>query len=271
MPINHGLNTNITDPTLAAHLNRDKLVKYKISTNLDTFNSKRPGHEFNEFDFNSNSAENPLNTNHSKVLNEIIKNSIENTKTNLAKEILKNSQDNDEKKLSPSFIDARFYNDSTPFLKLANQLKKSTLESIKSKPVNVVGPQIIAEKRQQSLFSETNLNSTDNNFKTDRLEYETRIEYMENQMKGIYEQLQIQTQVNVELKKMLVASMSGEDLEYKIERLISDKQRYEYELDNRGKEIEQLSDEIEQLSIQCDLWRSKFQASKLLTEENFAW
>jgi len=33
--------------------------------------------------------------------------------------------------------------------------------------------------------------------------YESRIEFLEEQMKGIYEQLQIQTQVNAELKKVI--------------------------------------------------------------------
>ena len=32
--------------------------------------------------------------------------------------------------------------------------------------------------------------------------YESRIEFLVEQMKGIYEQLQIQTQVNAELKKV---------------------------------------------------------------------
>ena len=33
--------------------------------------------------------------------------------------------------------------------------------------------------------------------------YEARIDFLEEQMKGIYEQLQIQTQVNAELKKVI--------------------------------------------------------------------
>ena len=77
-------------------------------------------------------------------------------------------------------------------------------------------------------------------------------------MKGFYEQLQIQTQVNAELKKMLVASIGGEDMQYKLERLINDKQRYEYELTNITKDKEKLIEDLEQTRIQCDLWRSKF-------------
>lgn len=102
-------------------------------------------------------------------------------------------------------------------------------------------------------------------------QYEARIDYLENQMKGINEQLQIQTQVNAELKKMLIASIGGEDMQYKLERLINDKQRYEFELENKAKSIEKLTEEIEQISIQCDLWRSKFLASKLLCEDNSTW
>jgi hypothetical protein len=165
-------------------------------------------------------------------------------------------------KLLPSFVDARFYTDAQ-FLKLANQLKKSSLEPNKKQPRKP--NEKVAGSNGETAASETSSNVDG------KEQYEARIEYLENQMKGIYEQLQVQTQVNVELKKMLVASISGEDLEYKLERLISDKQRYEIELVNNRKEIQRLNDEVEQVSIQCDLWRTKFSASKLLSEENFAW
>jgi hypothetical protein len=63
--------------------------------------------------------------------------------------------------------------------------------------------------------------------------------------------------VNSELKKLLVASM-GEDIQYKIERLVNDKERLNYELVNLKQLIGTLSEEVENSSIKCDLWRSKF-------------
>ena len=87
---------------------------------------------------------------------------------------------------------------------------------------------------------------------------------------GLYEQLEMQTQINAELKKLLVASI-GDDIQYKIERLVNDKQRFEYELTLNSKRLAKMSEELEQISIQCDLWRTKFLASKALNEELNTW
>ena len=59
---------------------------------------------------------------------------------------------------------------------------------------------------------------------------------------------------------MLVASM-GEDIQYKIERLVNDKERLNYELVSLKELINTQNEEIEQNSIKCDLWRSKFLVS----------
>jgi hypothetical protein len=269
--------TKSVDSCLAVHLNKDNLIRYKIRTNLEKFNSKRPGVEFSESDFKhveEKASESPNE--------QLVKNSIENAKRNLstklAQDLVKDLNRDlvttqksvpdlstqtlvASNKLLPSFVDARFYTDAQ-FLKLANQLKKSSLEPNKKQTRR---PNDRTAGGVESAASETSSNVDG------KEQYEARIDYLENQMKGIYEQLQVQTQVNVELKKMLVASISGEDLQYKLERLVSDKQRYEIELANNRKEIQRLNEEIEQISIQCDLWRTKFSASKLLSEENFAW
>ena len=107
-------------------------------------------------------------------------------------------------------------------------------------------------------------------WKLQREQYEDRIHYLEEQIKGLYEQLEMQTQVNSELKKLLVASI-GDEIQYKIERLVNDKQRFEYELTNNSKRLAKLSEELEQISIQCDLWRTKFIASKALNDEMSMW
>ena len=87
---------------------------------------------------------------------------------------------------------------------------------------------------------------------------------------GMHEHLQIQTQVNAELKNMLIASM-GEDIQYKIERLVSDKERLSYEVNTNRDTINKMNEEIEQCSIKCDLWRSKFLACRLMSDEASTW
>lgn len=237
------------------NLQQGDLVKYKIETDLIKFNDQRPGHEFNDFDFNL--IENPSLPN--ALEKNFYKNNIKRSmSTNLAKNF---TQDGKE---GPNFIDARFYTDFN-LMKLANQLKKKSMTNIENKPVNIVGPML--EKKVSDNFKAESTRI----WKNQSENYQARINYLEEQIKGINEQLQIQTEVNAELKKLLVAAIGGEDMEYKIERLVKDKQRYEIEIKCKTNTINRLEEEIEQVSIQCDLWRSKFLASKLLSEENSTW
>lgn len=155
------------------------------------------------------------------------------------------------------FKDARFYTDFY-FMKMAQDLKSKCMDQPGQKPVNVVTP--LSEKKEQTAVSPKPANR-----------YEARIDFLEEQIKGFYEQLQIQTQVNVELKKLLVASIGDSDTAYKIERLINDKQRYEYELISLRKDLEKMNESVEQISIRCDMWRSKFLACKLMNEEASTW
>jgi hypothetical protein len=256
---------NTTTSFSSSSLIKNDLIRYKTDTNLDVFNSQRPGYQFDDCDF--------------KLIEENKQKPNENLNETFAKQAV--NQLNEKEftgngdKLPPNFLDARFYTDYH-FLKLVNQLKKKTFESESekiylnsnkvssannAKPVNVVGPLIEKKSNDLNKSSAPNYGADNESiklWKTQRNQYETQISYLENQMKGIYEQLQIQTQVNAELKKMLVASVGGEDMQYKLERLINDKQRYEYELTNITKDKEKLLEDLEQTRIQCDLWRSKF-------------
>ena len=68
-------------------------------------------------------------------------------------------------------------------------------------------------------------------------------------------------QVNRELKKLLVASV-GDDLQYHFERVAREKNQLILENEALGRNIAQLSEQLERMSIQCDVWRSKFLASR---------
>lgn len=228
--------SSIHQTSSQTNVNKNDLVRYNISTNLKIFNANRPGSEFDDEDIDT------------------IK------KTNIF-------DGNDES----LFVDARFYPD-LQFLKMAEELKSKCLElnnpilktsNTNNKPINVVGP-LIENKSVKS-------NETNNKIsKPQMTKHELRIEYLENQMKGINEHLKIQTQINAELKKLLVASM-GEDIQYKIERLVSDKKRLEFELENNKQTINKMHDEIDQYSIKCDLWRSKYLACRLMADEASSW
>ncbi|XP_043819327.1 golgin-45 isoform X2 [Dromiciops gliroides] len=83
---------------------------------------------------------------------------------------------------------------------------------------------------------------------------------------GLSNQLRVQTEVNRELKKLLVASV-GDDLQYHFERLAREKNQLILENETLGRNTTQLSEQLERMSIQCDVWRSKFLASRVMADE----
>ncbi|EHB18760.1 Golgin-45 [Heterocephalus glaber] len=83
---------------------------------------------------------------------------------------------------------------------------------------------------------------------------------------GLSNQLRVQTEVNRELKKLLVASV-GDDLQYHFERLAREKNQLILENEALSRNTAQLSEQLERMSIQCDVWRSKFLASRVMAEE----
>ncbi|XP_078415807.1 golgin-45 [Cetorhinus maximus] len=83
---------------------------------------------------------------------------------------------------------------------------------------------------------------------------------------GLANQIRVQTEVNRELKKLLVASV-GNDLQYHFERMAREKNQLILENENLTQNLSQLSEQLERMTIQCDVWRSKFLASRVMTEE----
>ncbi|KAM4802750.1 golgin-45-like [Urocitellus parryii] len=76
---------------------------------------------------------------------------------------------------------------------------------------------------------------------------------------GLSNQLRVQTEVNREFKKLLVASV-GDDLQYHFERLAREKNQLILENEALGQNTAQSP--LERMSLQCDVWRSKFLSSR---------
>uniref|UniRef100_A0A8C2KI81 Basic leucine zipper nuclear factor 1 n=1 Tax=Cyprinus carpio TaxID=7962 RepID=A0A8C2KI81_CYPCA len=83
---------------------------------------------------------------------------------------------------------------------------------------------------------------------------------------GLSNQLRVQTEVNRELKKLLVASV-GDDLQYHFERVVREKNQLLLELEALSRSLSQTAEQLERTSIQCDVWRSKFLASRVMSQE----
>lgn len=104
--------------------------------------------------------------------------------------------------------------------------------------------------------------------KTNYLEH--KISQLEKEKKELESQFNIQTQVNKDLKKMLVASV-GEDMHIKLQYMIEDKaQLGKYVLDYADERKEK-NEEIDKLSTQCNIWKSKFEANSLLVDDLAKW
>jgi len=79
-------------------------------------------------------------------------------------------------------------------------------------------------------------------------------------------QLRIQTQVNTEVKRLLVASV-GEDIEAKVDFLTQDKARLTADIRQFATKISRDFEEKEQLSVESNLWKSKFLACSVIIDE----
>ncbi|XP_011409223.2 PREDICTED: golgin-45-like [Amphimedon queenslandica] len=73
-----------------------------------------------------------------------------------------------------------------------------------------------------------------------------------------------------ELKRLLLASVGGE-MGTEIETLIRDKVTLESKLNHSITELMEMNEEIEGLTIECDVWKCKVLASRLLIDELREW
>lgn len=88
---------------------------------------------------------------------------------------------------------------------------------------------------------------------------DTPFEQLKKERDFFESQLKFQTQVNTELKGLLVHCL-GEDLQAKVNNLTEDKMKI-------AKSLSTNTEQIEFLASQSEVWRSKFLASSLMVEE----
>jgi len=97
-----------------------------------------------------------------------------------------------------------------------------------------------------------------------------KIKDLESKLAESEKQLRIQTQVNHEVKKLLVASV-GEDIEAKVDYLTQDKARLSADIRQYSNKICKDFEEKEKLSVESDLWKSKFLACSVIVDELARW
>lgn len=77
--------------------------------------------------------------------------------------------------------------------------------------------------------------------------------------------MKFQTQINSEIKKLLVAAV-GEDIETRVQLLTEDKLHLAKRLVNTAQTLSTHQEQIEWLAGQCEVWRSKFLASRFVLQ-----
>lgn len=99
---------------------------------------------------------------------------------------------------------------------------------------------------------------------------EEQLSQMKKDKTNLENQLKIQSQVNAELKKLLVASV-GEDVQGQVQVLTEDKARMATMIRRYSERVDRDYEEKERMEIQCDVWRSKFLGSSMLVDELAGW
>ena len=95
---------------------------------------------------------------------------------------------------------------------------------------------------------------------------EREINLLKEKLDQSDKQLKIQTKVNEEVKRLLVASV-GEDIEARVDFLTQDKARLAADVVEYNNRIAVDWERKEELGVEKDVWRSKFLASTVIVEE----
>jgi len=95
-------------------------------------------------------------------------------------------------------------------------------------------------------------------------------EKLRENAKNLNSQLQMQAQVNRDLKKLVIASI-GDDLQYRFETISSSRAQLDQEASYLLKSLGETKEELEKASIECDVWKSKFMASRVMVDGLASW
>lgn len=178
-----------------------------------------------------------------------------------------------QKQKEPKFVPYEPYKCAVlPIIPSKRKIKKAHLEVKHSK--NNVDINNLVEQMSEIRASELEKGALDSpddeNVVLSKKQWESEKTSLENDIKNLREtnshlenQLKFQAQVNSELKTLLVAAV-GEDLETRVQHLTEDKLQLARALLNSANHLTSHQEQTEWLSGQCEVWRSKFLASRFV-------
>jgi len=131
-----------------------------------------------------------------------------------------------------------------------------------------VESEVFVNKSEETaeVISQPISNELENNYRAMLDVKEKEIEKLRENLESAEKQLKIQSKVNAEIKKLLVASV-GEDIEARVDFLTQDKARLAADVIEYNNRIATDWEKKEALGVESDVWRSKFLASTVIVEE----
>lgn len=174
-------------------------------------------------------------------------------------------------KKEPKFVPYEPYKAAISLI-IPNEKLKQDLKQCKSfkDGLYLCAPKLVDKPEKVILSDAIHLNQCRCKFAESNKILEEEIKCLKQEKLTLENQLKMQTQVNHDLKKLLVASV-GEDMQTKVQFLTEDKTKLAHDIVHYSQKMMEDSEHLEKLSIQCDVWRSKFLASSVMVDELAGW
>lgn len=167
----------------------------------------------------------------------------------------------------PKFVPYEPYKGAVAFMD--NNVKKSMdKKNSRNTRSTSVESEVFASKSDDTaeLIAQPISNELESNYRVMLDAKEKEIEKLKENLESAEKQLKIQSKVNAEIKKLLVASV-GEDIEARVDFLTQDKARLAADVIEYNNRIATDWEKKEALGVESDVWRSKFLASTVIVEE----
>jgi len=167
----------------------------------------------------------------------------------------------------PKFVPYEPYKGAVAFME-KNVMKGGDRKISRTNRSTSVESEVFANRSDEptKISAQPISNELESNYRAMLDAKENEIVTLRENLDAAEKQLKIQSKVNVEIKKLLVASV-GEDIEARVDFLTQDKARLAADVIEYNNRIATDWETKEALGVESDVWRSKFLASTVIVEE----
>ena len=166
----------------------------------------------------------------------------------------------------PKFVPYEPYKGAVAFMETSVRKGGDKKVSRTSRSTSVESEVFVTKADSAETIAEPVSKELENNYRAMLDVKEKEIQKLRENLDIAEKQLKIQSKVNTEIKKLLVASV-GEDIEARVDFLTQDKARLAADVIEYNNRIATDWETKEALGVESDVWRSKFLASTVIVEE----